>query len=278
MNVAFDGRPAAEAYTRAFRTLWQLPGFDPVLALRAEAGVILKTWAGRTKVAKPSQIEIRARLNALRRMGLTQGDVTINAGIRGQPGLVWHKTRLVTGGTARGRTKRGYAPVGRMHPTSHRFTALWRHFIDRDWRDINDAVLDAEAAINRDMKLAERSAGISRQSVIQIADDLGIDLGKVKGGGNLSAAAIAKARAAIASNGRAYKNGVGTSGGDAAKSFVDLLNRLPFGTKIGMDRTLAGVLSGRAKFIAKSYEKGAFDSLRKAAKAFPNLVNASALP
>lgn len=273
MNAAFDGRPAAEAYTRAFRTLWQLPGFDPVAALRAEAGVILKTWAGRTKVAKPDVISARARLRALRRLGLTSGEVTINAGVRGLPGMVWHKTR-----PGASRTPRGFAPVGRMQPGSHRFTPLWRHFIDRDWRDITDAVLDAEATINRELKLATQSAGLARQSVIQIADDLGIDLGKVKGGGALSAAAIAKARAAIASNGRAYKNGTGTSGGDAAKSFVDLLNRLPFGTKLGLDRTLAGVLAGRAKFIETSYRKGAFDSLKTAAKAFPNLINASALP
>lgn len=272
MQAGFDGSQAAAAYTSAFRRLWELPGFDPKLALKAEAGVILKTWAGRTKVVSPLNLEVRARLRALKRLQLTEGQVTINAGLRGLPGLVWHKTQ-----TNRGRTRRGFSLVGRMNRETNRFVTEWKHYRDRDWRDIMDGVLDAEASINREMKLAERSAGFARQSVIQIADELGIDLAKVKGGGALSAAALAKARAAIASTGKAYKNGIGLSGGDKATCFVELINRLPFGAKIGMDRTLAGVLSGRAKYIETSYQKGAFDSIRNAARAFPNLFNLSQL-
>lgn len=269
VEVKFDPQGAIDAYTRAFRRLQELPGFDPKTALIAEAGVILKTWAGRTKVAKPADLEIRARRRALYILGLTNGDITINAGSRGTPGLVWHRSSTTR---SFGRAKRKFSLVGRMNPRTHRFTSEWKHFRDDDWRDITTAITRAEEKINVESKRAAQSSGLARQSVIQIADDLGIDLSKVKGGGTLSAAGIAKARAAIASNGSAYKNGMGRSGGDQAKSFVELINRLPFGVKAGMDRTLAGVIAGRAKFIETSYERGAFDSFSGVARAFPEIL------
>jgi hypothetical protein len=107
--------------------------------------------------------------------------------------------------------------------------------------------------------------------VVQSADDLGIDLGAVKGGG-ISSSRLIKARAAIASNGKRFKNGSGVVQGDNTKVSIILRNNLPFGVKSGMDRTLASVIRGRAKFIETAYRKGAMDSARAAAKSFPNVI------
>lgn len=272
VTVKFDATAAAAAYTRAFRTLHNLPGFDPQAALLAEAGVILKTWAGRTKVATASEVETRARMRALYAKGFTRGDITINVGRRGQKNLIWHRSS-----TARSfaKAKRGFQLVGRMVEGGH-IVANWYHYRDQDWRDIDNAAIDADRAITEQVRKGERSVGLARQSVVQIADDLGIDLLQVKGGGGLSAAGVAKARAALASSGAAYKNGTGLKGGDRAKSFVDLLCRLPYAHELGMDRTLAGVLQGRAKFIATTYEKGAFNSFSQVARAFPEIIRLKA--
>jgi hypothetical protein len=120
-----------------------------------------------------------------------------------------------------------------------------------------------------------RSSGIAMQSIVQIADDLGIDLLAVRGGGKLSSTRLAMARAAIASNNRAYKNGSGAVGVENKKDYLDLINNLPYGTKIGMDRRLLSIISGRAKFFEQSYKHGAFDSIRNTTRAFPQLMSFS---
>lgn len=268
IDVKFDASAAVAAYQRAFRQLHNLPGFDPRLALTAEAGVILKTWAGRTKVTKQDQIDVRARVRALYIKGLTKGDITINAGRRGAKGVIWHRSSSRKAFAA---GKRKFRVAGRLAEGGH-IVANWQHFRDEDWQDINDKAIDADREISVQVKRGEKSAGLARQSVIQIADDLGIDLARVKGGGSLSAAGIAKARGAIASSGNAYKNGHGMKGGDDVKSYVELITRLPYGAKIGMDRTLAGVLQGRATYIGRTYEKGAVDSLARVSRAFPEIL------
>jgi hypothetical protein len=269
MKVAFDGRAAAQAYTRAFRRMWELPGFHPQEALRAEAGIILKAWAGRTKVAdNEASVLRRARLDSSKSLGMTRFEgqspaITITAGVRGQVGRIWLKTRK----NKPQAVGYAYAEAGSVH---------WEHrrFSNTDWSAIVASVNAYRKEYPQRKKEGQRSVGLSRQSVIQIADDLGIDLTKVQGQG-VSSAGIAKARAAIASNGRAYRNGTGYTGGDKNMSFVQLINRLPYGHKAGMDRTLAGVLMGRAKFIEQSYAKGAFNSINSAARAFPNLIKVS---
>jgi len=142
--------------------------------------------------------------------------------------------------------------------------------------NVMDAVSDVPGAVQRAQETGRRSVGLARQSVVQIADALGIDLLTVKGGGTLSDAGIAKARAALASNGQSYRNGIGLQGGNKVYDHVDLINTLPYGRKIGMDRTLLSVLNGQNKYFEKSYAKGAFDSQRKACAGYPNLFKFTA--
>jgi hypothetical protein len=271
--IALDATRVVDAYSRAFRHLQRLEGIDLPTLLTAEAGVILKTWAGKVKVSKPQEVDDRARYVALRSLGATKaenvGDVSINAGIRGPTGLVWIRTRS---GRAGGR-KTGGRPfhlAGRMS-TDGRFVAVHHHFKNRDWSEIMDTVLSAEAKIKLETERGRKSVGLARQSVVQIADDLGIDLLRVRGGGNLSAAGLAKARAATSRTGLAYRNGMGTRATDGDRSFVDLVNRLPYGSKINLGGQLLTILRGRAKYLETAVSKGALDSVRNAHRAFPEV-------
>lgn len=272
MNAAFDARPAAYAYAVAFRKLRELPGFSALNVLRAESGVILKTWAGRTKVTTKQHANLRARYRAGKRafgytnIGNNPFGISVNTGMRdGFPGEVWHRF-----GSKR------FRQVGVIHQSGN-FTASWYHWKAETWAKIQEGTQIYGQKLREQLSGAERSIGFSRQSVIQIADQLGIDLGRVKGGGTLSAAGIAKARAAIASNGKAYSNGSGSQGGDEVRAHVEMISRLPYGSKIGMDRTLAGILAGRAKYIERSYAEGAFSSMKKVSAAFPNIFNTAGL-
>jgi hypothetical protein len=267
MTVKLDASGAAAAYSAAFRKLRQLPGFDQRLVLRAEAGSIIKKWAGITKVGTREAAELRARYRAGKRaFGSLGGSsdnqyrITVNTGSRGGvPGWTWYKH---PGG---GVMLAGYIDErGVIHPNPY------RRFKPEAWSMIlagMEAYADSLAGL---LPQSLKSIGLARQSVIQIADELGIDLNSVSGQG-ISSAGIAKARAAIASTGKTHKNGFGSQGGDDVRYHVRLLNRLPFGVKSGMDRQLATVLSGRAKFIETAYKKGAFGSMTTVARSFPNV-------
>lgn len=265
IGVQIDPNRAVKAYQGAFRRLGALPGFDHRQTLRAEAGSILKQWAGRTKVATQEKTDRRSRRALLKKYRLTGGsdgrDVSINVGMRGAvPGRVWFKTK-----------NDKYSLAGYIPPNGG--TARWmhRHFKEKDWNKILWGSLKFIDNIVRYLARGRASTALSRQSVVQIADALGINLANVAGQG-ISPAGVAKARAAIASTGKYHYNGAGYQGGSKIYAYVDLINRLPYGMKIGMDRTLAWVLAGRAKFIETAYAKGAFNSMSGVARSFPNII------
>jgi hypothetical protein len=267
MVVKMDATKAIDAYKRAFKHLHQLPGYEPRAVLRAEAGSILKRWAGLVKVATPQQADWRARYRAGKRAfgAVSHIDrnpyrISVNTGLRGgEVGWVWYKH---PGG--------GFIPAGIISDNGT-ITPNHIRFKPEVWSSVvagMEAYADSLAGL---LPFAQKSIGMGRQSVVQIADELGIDLSTVQGMG-ASASAIAKARAAIASTGKSYKNGFGTQGGSGwIKSWVRLETRMPKGAAMGMDRALVTAVSGRAKFITRAYKKGAFDSIDRAARAFPNV-------
>lgn len=267
MSPTLDASKTVKAYEQAFNKLRVLTGFDHKKLLRAEAGSILKAWAGRVKVTTRMQIITRERLRVLRSLNYvnteTIGEVTINSGYKKTAtrpfGTVWIKY-------AKGRKF--------ARARGDNFSDFKRKF-SKDWTaTINNAASDAQRKINERVPLALRSASLNRQSVVQIADALGIDLSSVAGGG-VSAAGIAKARAAIASSGRPYKNGTGVQDGDEIKFYVRLINTLPHARRAKLDTELAYVLQGRAKKIMLSYKKGVFDSAKQVQRQFPNLIKVS---
>lgn len=261
-----NGPQVAAQMSGAVKEIARMTGFSERQVTLAEAGSILKQWAGRTKMARPDQIDLRTRVKVLHALGLTKSDpaagrkVTINAGRRGTAGLVYfltnHKQRFFRVGGVQGFD--GSA-----------FNAAKGNWDNKTGANIRDAVADSGAALRKAIPMARKSAGLARQSVVQIADDLGIRLENVPGGG-ASTAAIAKARAAISSSGRYYVNGLAAEHEQAGKSyFVTLINRLPYHAKAGLDATLAGVLAGRVGLFRRTFANGAFKSIAAAAHNYP---------
>lgn len=276
MRAKLDAAEVMAQYSSALRRLSKLTGFSQPEVLRAEAGVTLKTWAARTKVATQENADKRTFRQVLGKNGLqlttaaAPGDITVNAGVRGHFGRVWVKSRKPYRGAGK-----GFRLAGQIDQKTYAFRPMNYHWRRGTWIDIAEAAADVKIQLTKKVPMGRAAIGLARQSVIQIADELGIDLATVKGGGMLSAQAIAKARAAIASNGRAYKNGSGVQGSEGGKDYIDLLNRLPYAVNMKMDERLLSIVSGRAKFFEQSYKKGAFDSIRNTTRAFPQLMSFS---
>jgi hypothetical protein len=255
-------------FSESGRVISAAIGASVELWARAEAGVILKTWAGRTKVATAAGTTTRARKRALRGMGLTgQGgalvDVTINAGVKGPYGRVFLRTK---DGHWRRTHEAGFRPVN-----GYRGQSTGDHYSTYHWLSIKSAIAEAKIVTAKAVKEALKSIGLARQSIIQIADELGIRLENVKGGGSLSSAGIAKARAALAANGTWHRNGVGYTQKTAEEFSLTLVNRYPKLGKVGMDRVFIGVIAGRMKYFQKNLEEGVFLSAKNTARAYPYL-------
>lgn len=256
----------------AFRAIAAAAHRSPVNILLGEAGIILKACAGATKVATADQADKRARLRYLRDQQLTGRNpgvgVTVNAGVRkGAPyGRVFLRTST---GHWRRSHEAGFKPVAGM-PRPGRKKAGDR-YSERDWLLVRSVVETVKRGIAPARAAGKRTIGLARQSWVQIADALGIRLESVKGGGKLSAAGIAKARAAIASNGQRYANGLGTLERKAYETIVTLTNRYPAGHRIGMDRTLRAVAIGRVRYFEENMRRGVFRTIASTARAYPYL-------
>jgi hypothetical protein len=228
--------------------------------IRTEAGSILKQCAGDTKVATQAQADIRSRTRVTRDLGYSgrgrsKGDhpVTINSGMKGEVGKVFILKKDGTG-------------FRRTH--SKNFDALHQHYKTSQWRDLQDAIADVKAGWNRAIPLGRQAVGLARQSWIQIADRVGIMLETVPGGG-ISTAGIAKARQAIASNGRAYQNGQAAEFQNNQSYLIQLTNSLPYGRRAKLDRILVRRMNGRVAFFAKNVKLGVFNSVSKILAAYP---------
>lgn len=260
-----NGPQVAAQLSAAIKDIARLTGFSERQVTLAEAGSVLKQCAGRTKTANPAQIDVRTRVSILRRLGDTRsgqsadstGMTTINAGRRGIAGLMWVKTAKT------------FKIAGVQSFDGQKFTPANRHWKDEDWITIKSTQSGASQFLAKAMPLARQSAGLARQSWVQIADAVGIRLEDVPGGG-ASPGAIAKARGALNSSGRYYVNGTATEQEQAAKSyFVTLINRLPYHAKAGLDTVLAGVLAGRVGLYRRTFANGAFKSIAKSAHNYP---------
>lgn len=266
IKASLDVSKVTKAYGAALRQLASLTGFSQKAVLLGEAGIILKTCAGRTKVATEKQADRRSWKAILGKAGLDVsgasgtkvGDITVNTGARGPFGRVWVRTK-----------RKKFKLAGVISEGGQTFRPMNYHWKNAMWSDIQELADDVAIQSRKKIPKGRAAIGLARQSWIQIADALNIDLSAVEGGGSLSAAGIAKARAAIAVSGRPHQNGTGSALDDKEKTVVTLINRLPYGQAIGFDRTLLGVVAGRAKYFEKSYAHGAFDSMRAAARSYP---------
>lgn len=260
-------------FSEAGRVIAAAVGASVELWAAAEMGIILKTWAGRTKVRKREDLETSALMRVYRvarrvagfenlknKGSVRPGQAGINLGIRtGEFGKVYYRTRKA--GRAMGR--RGLQDV--YGPNFSK----GKHISSTDWGAVSGMVSNFRAHYRAAIRAAQGAAGVSRQAVVQIADSLRIRLEAVKGG-RISAAGIAKARAAMPSNGRRYRNGFGVHK-QAPDGYIEAILRYPRAHAIGMDLTLIDIVRGRLKYFQRNLEEGVFLSASRAAKAYPYL-------
>lgn len=271
--------PASEIakLSRAFHAIARSARVTGEAVLRGEAGIILKACAGRTKVATQAKADLRSARRVLGKQGLdltgaggTQpGDITVNAGEKGPFGRVWIRSPRSTRRAMQ--SGRPFRLAGQISKGNFTFKPERYHWKKGTWIDLLEVASDVAYQMRKAIPAGRRAIGLARQSWVQIADSLGIKLEAVKGGGNLSAAGLAKARAAIAANGRRYANGLSRQE-RGARATLTLINRYPGGRKMGMDRTLAGVLIGRARFFQQNLRRGVFSSIAHTARAYPYLT------
>ena len=274
MSATLSVDPAElEKLPTAFRTIARAARVSGEEVLRGEAGIILKACAGRTKVTTVAKADQRSALRVLNKGGLdltgssgTQpGDITVNAGERGPFGRVWVRSSSQRRGTGR-----PFRLAGQINKSSFGFRPERYHWKKGTWIDIIEAAADVAYQMRKAIPAGRKAIGLARQSWVQIADSLGIRLEEVKGGGSLSVAGLTKARAAIASNGRTYVNGLSRQE-RRARASITLINRYPAGRRMGMDATLRSVLIGRARYFEENFRRGVFGSIAKTAKAYPFL-------
>lgn len=257
-------------FEQALTGLARMTARDLRTVIRAEAGSILKACAGDTKVATIKKTDQRSMRALIGPRGLdlssarAPGDVTVNAGIRGPFGRVWVKSATPHRGTGR-----GFRLAGQLSRNG-RFTPENYHWKNGTWTDITEAAQDVGAKIRQYLDTGRRAIGLARQSWVQIADAVGIRLESVPGG-RISAAGIAKARAAIASTGRPYTNGTAREYGENREFVITLINRLPYGNKIALDRILARNVNARARYFEQNLARGVFDRISTIARAYPGL-------
>lgn len=269
----------AKKFAESLRTIAKLQGFSEQTVTLAEVGVVLKTAAGRTKVTDPALVTRKAMRLAYRRArytvygsdvlnsnkGATEpGVASINLGIKGAYGVVWYKTRPEK------RRANNTGPKHFQRVFNSNFTRTGWHINDPDWVTAEKLVGIFKALLPEERARGEKSVGLGRQVWVQMADDLGIRLEEVKGGGTLSAAGIAKARAAIASTGKAYRNGAGTGEYKADESFfAKLVCTYPYWQKLKFDVTILSVMQGRAQYFQQNVNREVFASHAATVKAYP---------
>jgi hypothetical protein len=269
MTVQFD---ASKFYRFTEELVRRIPASRRDV-IRAETGAVLKAWLLKTKVAKPRTLEYRGRKDAVRAARrLTYGGSGKASELR--PGQAWFTAGKST------------TPFGRVW--------IWNKFARSFFLlqgpgapkgdQINKSgtgksaflFWNTRALLLPKIKAAQASAGLSRQSIVQIGDALGIRIESVPGGRNASAA-VAKARRAMASDGIAYRNGTGSEAESEHKFFTKLVNNLPWARspRIQMDTTLALVLKGRMNYFRRNVAAGVFQDAAKIARAYPGIrVNA----
>ncbi len=249
---------AQAAFAAGVNYAAKLTGFSPKRIIMAEAGSVLKACAAETPIADKAKVEQGAFLRALKGSRLTgHGPVTVNAGVRGEKG---------TRGRVFMRKKDGQG-YRRTHNTG--FQPINQHYSNADWQMLKGIVDAAEEKTERALARAPDSMALARGSWVRIADHAGINLEDVPGG-RISAAAIAKARAAKAFKGQEVNNGTSVTLDEKGRFGLTLINRYPGGQapKLSFGRLLAVKIAGRAKFLATACQKGFDGSLEQTTKLF----------
>ena len=229
---------------------------------RGASGVILKDWTAGIALANPTRIPDRARGRVNMELGITRTQnqsfsgnpyqVSVNTGGRkGHPEIVW---------TRNPKTKK-WAVVGTASGGS--FTPANRHWTDAAWALMSAGASKFASLAPVAIARGKSAAGLARQSVVQIADALGIPL---------ATAAAAQARGAVASDGKTYQNGTGSITKSATAFQIEMIDRYSRNREAKVAEALefaVGIQVGQFKANASAK---VFESVEKTVKAYPYLA------
>ena len=232
-----------------------------------ESALILKAWAGLIGAQTPEEAQLTARIRVLRGLGLTNGSSTINAGLKGKEGLVYvrTKTKYKTKG---GKMARGYTLVGELGPNAGNFTGREGRRVGNDQWAMTQQAVQRYQGKKGVLDIAKRTVGLARQSIIQIADALGLSLDRANGPG-LSGADVARARNAVASNGQTYQNGLGIRTQTADSFSIEMINRYPKLREAKLDTALAVAVGQRINQAARTLGPTVWQEVEKEAASIP---------
>lgn len=211
-----------------------------------ESGVILKNWAEEIPVKSATEATLKARSKAAEITGVRKAGsvgVSVNTGRNGGiPGNVYLR-RLTRNEKGKGKSLKWTRVAHVSDDGSVEFRN--RHYRPSDWAKFSEAARDYASELAKLIPNARKAVALARQSVVQIADALGIALETVRGGGNLSGDAITKARQAVAQDGRQYVNGMGVKIKTETELSIEMINSYPAIQQAGIDTALLRVLQSR---------------------------------
>lgn len=243
-------------FNRAMVDLQRVSGQTMKQVLRSETAEILNVCVKRTKVAKKEVVQRRAQLKVIKKEELTQarhpGQTTVNAGWKKAApyGRVWLKVR--PGGKnsfVLGRGPDFSSPAGRSIAPR---TGDWAEFVTHSAMLVTSKVPEA-------IRRGFSSIGLARQSWVQMAESLRLNL---RGLGDGEDAGAARSK---------YQNGIGTERGDGEKYVITLTNRLPYGRRAKLDAIMARAINSRATAFYSAVKRGVFDSTKKTLAKYPGL-------
>ena len=253
--MKLDIANAEQNFAAAVEKMGALTGFDKKAIITAEAGSVLKRCFEGTK-GPPSdaKLTVAGRLRALHALHLTgRGSISVNAGKKAPYGRVFIRKKDGDG-------------FRRTHDDN--FHPLNQHYTDKQWAELQNAVNDAKVAVAKVVPEVKASAGLARQSWDIIARSLGILLETIPGG-RLSASAYQKARQARARGNKQVNNGASQVIETPTAYGVVLINRLPYGQKLGFSQLLSVAIAGRAKYMETAIAKGFNGALKDVSRLFP---------
>jgi len=245
--------------------------------IRSEVGIILKDCAGKTKVVTEDDVIRRAQLKAIKALSYTQaaerGQVTVSAGWRrsSKYGTVWMKAHPGGGKKAyiQARSENFNAPSGKsiLRQTTtgpmRAGTAMWL-------ATVQNAVAKVRPAADKAVSMGLKAIGLARQSWVQIARSINIDLNRVPGG-NIGWAGLKKAELALASDGKYYNNGTATEQAKTTSFIVSLVNSLPYCRRAKLDSVLIQAINRRTAYFSRNLSNGVFGSAKKIVRKYPGL-------
>ena len=225
-----------------------------------EAGIVLKQWATHVPEALPDKARMRSRGRARKKSGLdslAKFSTTANTGrFGGQIGLLWFKSR-----------KGKWRKVGVVADDGS-LQQPHTHYGAQEWAKISGAQAAYAGVLPGLVNAGQAAIGLARQSVIQIADSLGIRLENVQGGGGGSVD-FARARAARASDGNQYINGTSTITRGKGSFAVTLIDTYPAIEEAKIDQALELVVAQRMAFHESNLDMAMAKDLRGLQKAYP---------